>query len=98
MGRRRAASDVTDPDTGKKLTRREIREWRDAGQEMWWYVVNRAEWPIHYWNEQRKEWVGSFRASATHYRTKEKAEKAGVLVAATHPHLFGKIDVIERTK
>ena len=96
MGRRRAASDVTDPDTGKKLTRREIQEWKDKGRQVWWYVVNTGAVPYDYWNETHKRWVGSFRGSATQYRTREKAEKVAVLVAASHPALFGKVDVIER--
>jgi len=86
MGRRRAVSAVIDPDTGKK-----IQDW---GRTVWWYVVRRDEFPVSYWNGTR--WAGSFRDYAAKYRTKEKAEKVAVLLAAKEPNLIGVIDVIEK--
>lgn len=94
MGRRRPASSITDPDTGKKLTRREIQEWKDKGRQVWWYIVRTDQFPYGYW--KGAEWGGSFRAYAMKYRTRQKAEKDVVLVAAKYPNLMGKIDVIER--
>ena len=95
MGRRRTATDVTDPDTGKKLTRKELLEWRDAGRHKWYYVVRTDEFPYSYWNEKTIRFVGSFRGSASRYRTRPKAEKVAVLLAA-RLMLVGVIDVLER--
>lgn len=91
MGRRRSASSVIDPDTGKKLTRQQIRDW---GRQVWWYVVDTSKFPYNYWKGD--SWGGSFRDYAAKYSTKAKAEKAALLIAAQDPDMIGVIDVIER--
>lgn len=98
MGRRRSASSVIDSVTGKKLTRREIQDWKDAGRDAhgtWWYVANTGHFPYQYLNRTINGLVG-FRISAAKFRTKEKAEKAAFLFAAQNPLLIGKIIVIEK--
>ena len=69
---------------------------RLKGHKLWWYVVRRDQWPIWYWDQGGRHWVGSFRGLASRYRTKEKAEKALFMVAVSESHLIGHLDVIER--
>jgi len=98
VGRRRSASTLTDPDTGKKLTRREIQDWKDAGRDAhgtWWYVARTDTFPYQYLNRMIDGWVG-FRISAAKFRTKEKAEKVAFLFIAKWPGLIGNVEVLEK--
>jgi hypothetical protein len=56
--------------------------------------VDTSQFPYAYW--KGTSWGGSFRDYAAKFRTKEKAEKVAVLLAAKDPDLIGKISVIER--